>query len=469
MVDRQAAEAGIELVRGSRLSVGLHVVLDSRGELLVPPEDAPRELERQLVRFEELVGRAPSHVDSHHHIHRDPRVLPAFLAFADRHALPLRDHSIAHHRPMFYGRWDDTSHVEQVSVDSLLGILDGIGDGATEIGCHPGYAQGLNSRYKGRARVRAADADGPACPGTGGRERHRADRVSPAVTVTLDALAREAGTFLMVAMDQRESLRTMLAQHGHDATDERMVRFKLAVARELAPYASGFLIDRHFGYREIVRDRLVPPSTGLILAADALEQPPGGVVEDTDLDEGVDAETARENGVVALKLLIVWRDDERRARRVETARRFVELAHAHGLLSVLEPVVRAENREDAIVEAARELGGIGCDLYKCEVPTHGAGEPEEITEWSRKIDSAVPCPWVVLSQGVDPDRYPMAVEAACRGGASGMLAGRAVWTATLGADDPTDLLRKHSVPRLRELGEIVDRHGRPWCEKGGAS
>jgi sulfofructosephosphate aldolase len=286
--------------------------------------------------------------------------------------------------------------------------------------------------------------------------------------ITLDALARESGTFLMVAMDQRESLRTMLSQHHEDVDDARMVRFKLAVARELGPYASGFLIDRHYGYDELVRERLLPPSCGLILAADALEQPPGGIVEDTDLDTGVDAAAASDNGVVALKLLVIWRDDNQRARRVDTARRFVELALSHGLLSVLEPVVRGPegfDRESAIVEAAAELSVVGCDLYKCEVPTHGAGEPAEITEWCRRIDAAVPCPWVVLSQGVDPERYPAAVEAACRGGASGMLAGRAVWTATLGADDPTGLLREHSVPRLQQLGAIVDEHGRPWRTK----
>jgi sulfofructosephosphate aldolase len=288
------------------------------------------------------------------------------------------------------------------------------------------------------------------------------------LTHTLDALARDTGTFLMVAMDQRDSLRTMLAQHHDDVDDARMVRFKLAVARELGPYASGFLIDRHYAYPEIVRDRLLPGGCGLILAADALDQPPGGIVEDTDLDGGVEA--VLDPAVVALKLLVIWRDDAERARRVDTARRFVELARSHGLLSVLEPVVRGPegfDRESAIVEAAAELGQVGCDLYKCEVPTHGAGEPAEITEWSRRIDAAVPCPWVVLSQGVPPERYPAAVEAACKGGASGMLAGRAVWTATLAADDPTDVLREHSVPRLQQLGAIVDAHGRPWREKAG--
>jgi sulfofructosephosphate aldolase len=289
------------------------------------------------------------------------------------------------------------------------------------------------------------------------------------VTLTLDALARESGTFLMVAMDQRESLRTMLAPHHADADDARMIRFKLAVARELGPYASGFLIDRHYAYDEIVAERILPPSCGLILAVDALEQPPGGIVEDTELDEK--AGNAIREPVVALKLLVIWRDDARRAHRVETSRRFVELARSYGLLSVLEPVVRGPegfDREASIVEAAGELSTVGCDLYKCEVPTHGAGEPAEITEWSRRIDAAVPCPWVVLSQGVEPERYPAAVEAACKGGASGMLAGRAVWTATLAADDPTELLREHSVPRLQQLGAIVDEHGRPWREKVAA-
>jgi sulfofructosephosphate aldolase len=289
------------------------------------------------------------------------------------------------------------------------------------------------------------------------------------VTLTLDALARESGTFLMVAMDQRESLRTMLAPHHADADDARMIRFKLAVARELGPYASGFLIDRHYAYDEIVAERILPPSCGLILAVDALEQPPGGIVEDTELDEK--AGNAIREPVVALKLLVIWRDDARRARRVEMSRRFVELARSYGLLSVLEPVVRGPegfDRESSIVEAAVELSTVGCDLYKCEVPTHGAGEPAEITEWSRRIDAAVPCPWVVLSQGVAPERYPAAVEAACKGGASGMLAGRAVWTATLAADDPTELLREHSVPRLQQLGAIVDEHGRPWREKVAA-
>lgn len=140
MVDRPAAAHGAEVARQApRLSVGLHAVLDRGGELTVAPERCEEELERQLARFQELVGRRPTHVDSHHHVHRDPPLRTAFRAFAKRHALPLRDHTVRH-CGLFYGR-------EAIGVERLLELLEGLEDGDTELGCHPGYADGLDSRY----------------------------------------------------------------------------------------------------------------------------------------------------------------------------------------------------------------------------------------------------------------------------------------------------------------------------------
>jgi sulfofructosephosphate aldolase len=245
----------------------------------------------------------------------------------------------------------------------------------------------------------------------------------------------------MVAMDQRESLRTMFREHGFDDSDERMRRFKTAVARELAPHASGFLIEPDF-----VDDVRPYVARGLILAVDLLEQERGGIVEDTRLDE-IDAVP---DGVVAIKLLVIWRDDDRRRERIEMCERFVALAERLGVLSVLEPVVRHDHQ---IEEAARELGATRPSLYKCQAPREG-----DIVARCNLVSHVLPVPWVVLSQGVPRDEFPQAVEDACKGGARGFLAGRALWTNTLDADDPTELLRTQSVPRLQELIEIVDRY-----------
>ena len=145
MVDRPACDEAVTLGRAcASLSVGLHLELD--------PDDAervPAELERQLARFLELVGAAPTHVDSHHDVHYDPRVLPQLLAWARRAGVPVRGHSRARHFSKFYGQWGGETHLEQIGVESLLRLLDAeVRDGVTELNCHPGYVEpGFPSSY----------------------------------------------------------------------------------------------------------------------------------------------------------------------------------------------------------------------------------------------------------------------------------------------------------------------------------
>lgn len=287
----------------------------------------------------------------------------------------------------------------------------------------------------------------------------------------LDAIARPSGSLAMVAMDQRESLRHMfdLAGAGRPA-DDVLIRFKLDVAEALGPLASGFLIDRQYGF-EGVREAL-PAGTGLILAADDLTQEDGGPVEETALDDVVLTQTDLA-GVSALKLLVIWRRDARRADRVRLVERFIAECRARGVLSVLEPVVRATPEEldaktwdldVAIREAAAELSPLGQSLYKVQVPMSGTGDEAEQRAASEQLNASITGPWVVLSQGVDRPAFLPAVEAACRAGASGFLAGRALWSDVVGREDVPSALRELSVPRLEALVEVVDREARPWQE-----
>ncbi len=293
---------------------------------------------------------------------------------------------------------------------------------------------------------------------------------------SLAAIARESGTFAMVAMDQRESLRTMFDDAGAGRPgDEVLTRFKLDVGATLGPFASGFLIDREFGFEAVRADGFLPPGCGLILAADSLQQEAGGPVQETEVDEAVVAADADLAGVAAIKLLVIWRRDDRRAHRVEMARRFIAAARQRGVLSVLEPVVRATSAElaegswdtdEAIREAARELSALGSSLYKVQVPRSGRGTPEELRSACEQLGEAITGPWVVLSQGVDLQDFAKAVTAACQAGASGFLAGRALWSDAVGQGDVATRLRELSVPRLQRLVEIVDQHARPWSAAG---
>ncbi|GAB3029767.1 aldolase [Parafrigoribacterium mesophilum] len=294
------------------------------------------------------------------------------------------------------------------------------------------------------------------------------------MTATLDAIARPSGALAMVAMDQRESLRTMYAGAGCGRPDDAtLVHFKLEVAKALGPLASGFLIDRHYGFDAVRDQHLLPASTGLILAADELTQADGGPVEETALDPVVIHDDFDLSGVAALKLLIIWRRDDKREERVRLAEEFIRVAAARGVLSVLEPVVRATRSEldagtwdtdVAIREAAAELSALAPSLYKVQVPLGGDGSEQDQRRASVELGRVITGPWVVLSQGVPLDRFLPAVVAACRAGASGFLAGRALWSDVVGAADPAAALREHSVPRLERLAAAVDAEARPWSQ-----
>jgi len=146
MVDMPAAEEAADLLRDlPELGVGLHAALTSEdGRPLIDFADAPHcrdELLRQLERFEQLVGRPPTHLDAHHNIQRDPRLREEFVAVARDHRLPLREHSLARYFSSFYGQWEDgQTHLEQVSVSALSAMLEvELYARVTELGCHPGY------------------------------------------------------------------------------------------------------------------------------------------------------------------------------------------------------------------------------------------------------------------------------------------------------------------------------------------
>ncbi len=282
----------------------------------------------------------------------------------------------------------------------------------------------------------------------------------------VSALARPSGGLAMLAVDQREALRAMAAQATGRSTahvpDQELTDFKVAVARHLSGLASALLVDAQFGWDAVVRSGVVAPSCALIAAADHFMPGVDELVADAVIDENVDPARVREQGAQALKLLVIWRPDADPAPRVAMVTDFVNRCRTAGLLSIIEPVSRAPlgggewDVDAGILAAARELGGLGADIYKSEVPTHGRGANQEVETGCAAVTEAVDGPWVVLSSGVDAERFPEAVALACRQGASGFLAGRAVWASVVGSPDLAGALDTVASDRLRRLCDVVD-------------
>lgn len=109
-----------------------------------------REIQRQLAEFRRLTGRKPSHLDSHQHAHRDEPVRAIMLDLARQLSVPLRECSphVAY-RGDFYGQTGEGETLpEAISVKNLKRILGSLSNGVSELGCHPGFADDLQSPYR---------------------------------------------------------------------------------------------------------------------------------------------------------------------------------------------------------------------------------------------------------------------------------------------------------------------------------
>jgi predicted glycoside hydrolase/deacetylase ChbG (UPF0249 family) len=161
MVNRPSAEqAAAYGRRRPELGVGLHVELRDWRVRGIPWSRASseeklqstvtRDAHAQLERFRRLLGRDPTHIDSHQHRHRIASLRPIFEAMTRDLGIPLR-----HFDPRvqfcgeFYGH-DGAGRPdpEAITPTALVRLLEELPSGSVELGCHPGYTEGLREWYR---------------------------------------------------------------------------------------------------------------------------------------------------------------------------------------------------------------------------------------------------------------------------------------------------------------------------------
>lgn len=147
--------------RRPQLSIGLHVDLGEwvcrGGEWapryeVVPVTDAAAvavEIDAQLAAFRRLLGRDPTHLDSHQHVHREEPVRGILERLGRDLSVPVRDLSPAiRYCGAFYGQTGEGQPLpDALEVDALLAILRDLPDGVTELACHPGDGDDSDSGY----------------------------------------------------------------------------------------------------------------------------------------------------------------------------------------------------------------------------------------------------------------------------------------------------------------------------------
>ena len=89
----------------------------------------------------------------------------------------------------------------------------------------------------------------------------------------------------------------------------------------------------------------------------------------------------------------------------------------------------------------------------------------------QELNQASRLPWVLLSAGVGFDSFKKQVAIACKAGASGFLAGRALWqegAQIRSREERMNFFQNTAAPRLEELAELADSSGKPWYSRLGA-
>lgn len=293
---------------------------------------------------------------------------------------------------------------------------------------------------------------------------------------SLDAIAGEDGIFSIVAMDQRNTLRRMFAAVEKDATPEAMVAAKVDVAKALTPAASGILLDPTIGVPSVLEAGALAQSCGLLVAAEPESRDKfNGEPRASWLPEQ-NAAWVRDLGGHAVKFLVQLRpgrphltgEPDLAEEVLDVVRQVVEDCRQAGIPSVVENLIyqlpgeeplTPQQREDLILEAARKIDDIGPDLLKLEYPGSAKG--------CRRIAATVHGPWAVLSAGVAFEEFQNVLRISCdEGGASGFIAGRAIWKEAIGLEGPerAEFLDTVARPRLDDCLAAVSGRARPWRE-----
>jgi tagatose-1,6-bisphosphate aldolase len=256
-----------------------------------------------------------------------------------------------------------------------------------------------------------------------------------------------------------------------------MIAFKQQVVAALAPVSSAILLDPEFGAAPCVASGALPGQVGLLMAVEATGYTGDPTARQSQILPGWSVAKSKRLGASAIKLLVYYHPDTPAAGAIEDlVRQTARDCSAADLALFLEPLSYSPNpaekklppaeRRRVVIETARRLTPLGADVLKAEFPLDIAAHPHE-AEWAEacaELSAASAAPWVLLSASVDFATYLRQVTVACRAGASGVAAGRAVWQETPGLTGEARqvFLNGTARERMTRLAELCDALARPW-------
>lgn len=295
--------------------------------------------------------------------------------------------------------------------------------------------------------------------------------LGPGKLMGLRRVADASGRFKVLALDQTGIFRKAF---GDDTS--RISAAKLELTKVLGPYTSSVLLDVTTSARQAIHSGALSREVGLVVrlertcaAGERGYEEPGWTVA-----------KIKRMGSDAVKLLVYMdvEDEKYTQAQIDFVKRTWEACREHDILLMTEELsfprrddsepgpeapAYQQRRVKNILRSA-ELLGPYTDMLKLEFP----GE-----RYLAELNQAAGRPWVLLSAGVDFDLFQEQVEAAMKAGASGIMAGRAIFKEWLEPESQYfqghNFLRGEAKDRIQKLLSIVERDATSWLDRYGLS
>lgn len=298
--------------------------------------------------------------------------------------------------------------------------------------------------------------------------------LTPGKLLGLSKITNDKGQFKVLALDQNNSFKKALTKmfeqesNPHNPTGEEITQTKMAITAVLSPYATAVLLDVSYGLGQAVASGSLHRNSALIGRLEASTDP--GIPAQIEANWSV--QKIKKMGCNAVKLLLYM--DTKNVQFTQKQMEFLysierECQKEDILLMVEELTFPLPNEDkdsdeykarksENIIQSAKIIGP-HCDILKLEYP--GSDRVKELNEVASR-------PWVLLSAGQPYDQFRSQVEQSMSSGASGIMAGRAIFNDYFAIKDFKErekFLVTTAVQRMQELGEIVENKAVGWLDR----
>lgn len=304
-------------------------------------------------------------------------------------------------------------------------------------------------------------------------------------------MADSAGRFKMTAVDQRPPIKNPIAKlRGTDeAPYEDVARFKRILVETLQDQSTALLLDPHYAYPRAI-DAL-SPAKGLILTLEdsLFEETEGGRLS-SEIDDW-SVEKIKRVGGDAVKVLAWYRPDAGEkvlAAQKDFTKRIGEACARYDIPFLFELLVYplAHDREqtsdyvemkskraDHVLASVEEFAKADylIDVFKLESPVAAGDLADSSVDVQALFDEMgrlAGRPWVMLSAGAGKDDFEVILRHAYAAGASGYLAGRAIWLDAFQHFPDWSAIEAglcgDGQDYMRRINTLTDAAATPWTE-----